>query len=107
MVDNSQGHSAYAADALLVSRMNMRPGGKQARLRDGWYRKDGRQVIQPMIFPSDHPEFANEPKGIKQVLVERGLYVDRLRMQCSEKCSPNATQCCTKRVLENQPDFKA
>jgi hypothetical protein len=37
MVDNSQGHSAYSTDALLVSRMNMRPGGKQARLRDGWF----------------------------------------------------------------------
>jgi hypothetical protein len=30
MVDNSQGHSAYAVDALLVSQMNMKPGGKQA-----------------------------------------------------------------------------
>ena len=40
-------------------------------------------------------------------MVERGLYVNRLRMQCSEKCSPGATQCCAKRVLENQPDFRA
>lgn len=32
MVDNSQGHSAYAKDALLTSRMNMNPGGKQACL---------------------------------------------------------------------------
>ena len=30
MVDNSQGHSAYVEDALLVSRMNINPGGKQA-----------------------------------------------------------------------------
>jgi hypothetical protein len=30
MVDNSQGHSAYAEDALLVSQMNVNPGGKQA-----------------------------------------------------------------------------
>jgi len=30
MVDNSQGHSTYAADALLTSRMNMQPRGKQA-----------------------------------------------------------------------------
>lgn len=30
MVDNSQGHSAYAEDALLVSHMNINPGGKQA-----------------------------------------------------------------------------
>lgn len=32
MVDNSQGHSAYAKDALLMSCMNMNPGGKQARM---------------------------------------------------------------------------
>ncbi|KAF8231337.1 hypothetical protein L208DRAFT_1277353 [Tricholoma matsutake] len=30
MVNNSQGHSAYSEDALLVSRMNVNPGGKQA-----------------------------------------------------------------------------
>ena len=30
MVDNSQGHSAYAVDALLTSQMNLRPGSKQA-----------------------------------------------------------------------------
>ncbi|KIJ46075.1 hypothetical protein M422DRAFT_250504 [Sphaerobolus stellatus SS14] len=32
LIDNSQGHSAYAEDALLTSRMNMHPGGKQANL---------------------------------------------------------------------------
>ena len=31
MVDNSQGHSAYSEDALLVLQMkNVHPGGKQA-----------------------------------------------------------------------------
>ena len=37
MVDNSQGHSAYSVDALLTSQMNMRPGGKQANMQDGWF----------------------------------------------------------------------
>ena len=32
MVDNSQGHSAYSEDALLISQMNVNPGGKQGRL---------------------------------------------------------------------------
>lgn len=36
MVDNSQGHSAYSKDALLVQNMNLGPGGKQSVLRDGW-----------------------------------------------------------------------
>jgi len=37
MVENSQGHSAYSVDALLTSRMNLHPGGKQARLHNTWY----------------------------------------------------------------------
>ncbi|KAG1762082.1 hypothetical protein EDD22DRAFT_778846 [Suillus occidentalis] len=71
MVDNSQGHSAYADDALLTSRMNMRPGGKQADLRDGWFLQDGIKVTQKMTFSNDHPEFPGMPKGIKQILFLR------------------------------------
>jgi len=41
VVDNSQGHSAYAEDALLSSRMNVNPGGKQVQMCDGWFIKDG------------------------------------------------------------------
>ncbi|KAF8157614.1 hypothetical protein K438DRAFT_1620770 [Mycena galopus ATCC 62051] len=73
IVDNSQGHSAYSDDALLVSRMNTKPGGKQARMRAGWFIKNGQRVIQPMIFPPDHADHPDEPKGIKRVLLERGF----------------------------------
>ncbi|KAI0372083.1 hypothetical protein BV20DRAFT_1034932 [Pilatotrama ljubarskyi] len=66
MVDNSQGHSAYSEDALLTSRMNLRPGGKQARMRDGWYMWDGVRIMQPMVFPPDHPKYPDAPKGMKQ-----------------------------------------
>ncbi len=91
MVDNSQGHSAYAIDALLVSRMNLRPGGKQARMRDGWFMRRGNEkVTQSMVFPPDHLEFPNEPKGMKQVLIERGLWDNRLKMQC-KTCPGNST----------------
>ncbi|KAG1781318.1 hypothetical protein EV702DRAFT_963062 [Suillus placidus] len=67
MVDNSQGHSAYSEDALLVSCMNVKPGGKQAHMRDGWFMQDGIKVIQQMVYPLDHPEFPNKPKGMKAV----------------------------------------
>jgi hypothetical protein len=107
MVDNSQGHSAYAEDALLVSQMNLKPGGKQARLKDGWFIQDGRTIIQKMNFPADHPEFPSMPKGIKQVLVERGLWNNKLLMQCKDKCQQGKTTCCAKRILELQPDFHA
>jgi hypothetical protein len=106
MVDNSQGHSAYSEDALLVSRMNLRPGGKQARMRDGWFMWNDEKVAQSMIFPPDHPDFADQPKGMKQVLSERGLWDNGLRMQC-KKCDFDDKSCCAKRILEFQPDFKA
>lgn len=105
MIDNSQGHSAYAEDALLVSRMNVKPGGKQARMRDGWYEVNGHKTVQPMIFPSDHPTHPGEPKGMKAVLTERGLYRTKLRGKCESRCDTEATSCCAKRILELQPDF--
>jgi len=70
MVNNSQGHSAYAKDALLTSHMNMNPGGKQAHLWDGWFICHGNKITQHMIFPQDHPEFPGMPKGMKYVLIE-------------------------------------
>ncbi|THH13846.1 hypothetical protein EUX98_g9674 [Antrodiella citrinella] len=107
VVDNSQGHSAYAEDALLVQRMNMRPGGQQARMRDGWYERDGHRIIQPMVFPPDHAEHPGAAKGMKQVLMERGLWIRGLVMKCrgDKKCDADATVCCATRILELQPDF--
>ena len=107
LIDNSQGHSAYAEDALLATRMNVNPGGKQAKMRDGWFMKDGKKVSQAMKFPQDHPDYPNEPKGLKVVLSERGLYQSRLRGKCQSRCEPGATDCCNKRILECQPDFQA
>ncbi|KAG2155942.1 uncharacterized protein EDB93DRAFT_1101707 [Suillus bovinus] len=41
LIDNSQGHSTYAEDVLLVSRMNIHPGRKQASMQNGWFIQDG------------------------------------------------------------------
>ncbi|TBU56316.1 hypothetical protein BD310DRAFT_823845, partial [Dichomitus squalens] len=65
LVNNSQGHSVYAPDALRASKMNLNPGGAQPHMRDGWYLRDGEKVTQPMNFPSDHPSHPNQPKGMK------------------------------------------
>ncbi|EJF60164.1 hypothetical protein DICSQDRAFT_63456, partial [Dichomitus squalens LYAD-421 SS1] len=87
LVDNSQGlgHSVYAPDALRASKMNLNPGGAQPHMRDGWYLRDGEKVTQQMIFPSDHPERPNQPKGMKAILTERGLWRPRLLMKCKGK----------------------
>jgi hypothetical protein len=34
--DNSSNHSSFAHDALLASTINLLPGGKQSKMRDGW-----------------------------------------------------------------------
>ena len=60
-----------------------------------------------MNFPANHPEFLSLPKGMKQVLIERGLWSNGLRMQCKDSCDLDATACCAKRILDLQPDFKA
>jgi len=75
MVDNSQGHGIYASDALLTRDMNFNPAGSQPRLREGWFINiSGEKVTQDMNFPADHPKFPDKPKGMKQILTERGLY---------------------------------
>ena len=75
MVDNSQGHGIYASDALLTWDMNFNPSGSQPKLRDGWFINiSGEKITQHMNFPADHPKFADQPKGMKQILTEQGLY---------------------------------
>ncbi|OAX30732.1 hypothetical protein K503DRAFT_818498 [Rhizopogon vinicolor AM-OR11-026] len=96
LIDNSQGHSAYAEDVLAVSRMNVNPGGKQACMRNGWFTYNGVQVEQEMVFTLNHPHFPNQPKG---------LYESKLCGKCI-KCNPDSTACCNKHILEVQPDFQ-
>jgi transposase len=83
--------------------MNVRPGGKQAHIRDGWFIQDGEKIVQSMIFPPNHSTNLNKPKGIKAVLTKRGLYRADLRGKCKKRCESNA--CCNKRILELQSDF--
>jgi hypothetical protein len=62
-----------AVDALIAMRMNMNPGGKQPKMRDGWYiNRNNEKIVQSMTFPDNHP-LKGQPKGIKQVLKERNL----------------------------------
>ena len=104
MVDNSQGHSVYAENTLVISRMNIRPGGKQAKMHNTWFLKNGARVPQTMVFSSDHPEHPGEAKGMCKVLKERGLYPAGLRGKC-KKCPDDNNSCCCKKILERQPDF--
>ncbi|KAF9498393.1 hypothetical protein BDN71DRAFT_1481136 [Pleurotus eryngii] len=60
-----------------------------------------------MIFPSDHPDYLDQPKGIKQVFLECGLWPNKgLVMQCKSTCEVGMTDCCACCLIGNQPDFK-
>lgn len=50
LFDNSKSHGVMAPDALVVSLMNVFPGGAQPHMRDGWYMKEGERVVQRMSF---------------------------------------------------------
>lgn len=68
LFDQSSGHTAYDDDALIASRMNVKPGGCQPKMRDTVY--DG--VTQRMVFDD------GTPKGMRQVLIERHVNVKRM-----------------------------
>ena len=107
--DNSCNHCCFAHDALRVERMNLGSGGKQGLLKDTFF--NGQPQV--MVFPPDHPdeELRGKPKGMKQVLLERGLWKENLIKTCG-RCKkgtkdPEQLQCCAQRILELQPDFMA
>ena len=59
-----------------------------------------------MVFPSDHPVSPNVAKGIKHVLNKWGLWKTGLSLECKKpKCSIDATDCCARWLLSQQPDF--
>lgn len=63
LFDQISGHTAYADDALNVNRMNVNPGGNQAKMRDTIWNG----TLQKMIF------LDGTPKGMHKVLDERGV----------------------------------
>ena len=95
-----------AADALVVTKMNLSHGGAQPKMRVGWY------INEHGIFPAINHQLKGKPKGIKQVLKERNLWpTEGVRLIC-EQCSkkqdddnPERLDCCARRIMSLQPDF--
>lgn len=84
LFDQSSGHTAFAEDALNANKMNVKPGGAQPKMRDTTW--GGR--VQKMVLRD------GTPKGMKQILIERGVNVTK--MKGDEMRS----------VLQNMHDFK-
>ncbi|CAG8670194.1 12814_t:CDS:2, partial [Gigaspora margarita] len=106
--DNSTIHMALAPDALNIKKMNMHSGGAQPKMRTTkWNSND-----QEMGYPLNHPtkKLRGQPKEIKVILEERGLWRDGLLANCErckkkEKGYTKAVDCYARRILANQPDF--
>ena len=115
--DNASNHCAFAEDALVASKMNLMPAGKQPLLRDGF--DYNRNMPQRMMFDDNHPDPAlrGKAKGIQQVLRERGLWREhrsdgfRFLLLCPKThdrpgCDPALNgECCATALLQSQRDF--
>ncbi|QRV89164.1 DDE superfamily endonuclease [Ceratobasidium sp. AG-Ba] len=78
----------------------------QVRMEDGRL-PDG--THQPFYFPNDHPSSPGYFKGMAQILRERGMaHVAEKRAECPGfKCERGRTDCCCRRALFCQPDFRS
>jgi hypothetical protein len=84
VLDHSSGHTAKAEGARNVQNMNVKAGGKQNLIRDGWYMKDGNRVVQKI-----------GRRGMRAVLEERKLVDPKEKKNADELAQ----------ILSAQPDF--
>ena len=71
LFDHSSCHRAFADDALNPKKMNVRPGGRQPRMRDTTWAGQPQWLV----------DVNGVPKGMKQVLQERGINSDQMRAE--------------------------
>ena len=57
-----------------------------------------------MVCPPGHPQ-AGEPKGMRDVIKEHGLWWAALKMKC-DPCQTDSNDCCASQILARQPDFR-
>jgi hypothetical protein len=64
-----------------------------------------------MVFSSNHPKYSNQPKGIKQILIEKGLWHNGLRLECklckgkNKQIDSTRINCYARKIMSLQPDF--
>lgn len=102
--DQSSAHASLPPDALRAFEMNKSNGGKQRKQRDTVIPETNptielRGKAQKMTMES------GEPKGLQQVLEERGFSVWGLQAKCKPVCPFENTDCCMARLLSKQDDF--
>lgn len=91
--NSAMSHCSFVDGALVASKMPLSPGGEQPKMKDGWYMRGNKRRPQRMIFGVLHkdPNLCNQPKGVFQVLQERGLWrqhtnFSEFLLQCKDGC---------------------
>ncbi|KAL4255827.1 hypothetical protein AB1N83_013423 [Pleurotus pulmonarius] len=102
--DQSSAHASLGPDALHAFEMNKSNGGKQRHQRDTVIPMNNpvvelRGKPQPMKLPN------GQPKGLQQVLEERGFDVKGLKAKCKPVCPFENKGCCMARLLSQQDNF--
>ena len=69
--DHSSCHGTFADDALCASKMNLKPGGKQPKMHDTYWKGK----LQRLVLPD------GTPKGLKCILIERGVNVRGMKLE--------------------------
>ena len=83
--DHSCGHTAYAADALVASRLNKKSGSNQLVMRDTMWSGKPQKLVEP----------DGTPKGAAKILQERGIQTSSLKLEDMRT------------ILANHDDFRS
>ncbi|OAD80600.1 hypothetical protein PHYBLDRAFT_161239 [Phycomyces blakesleeanus NRRL 1555(-)] len=121
--DQSSNHKAYATDALVATRMVLKPKvvseNDKFIFKDTTFLRDGRIIPQSFyetVFEAGRkgkgPVEKRQFVGVQRILQERGLWMEldpsnlsrRWRMDCNGEEAENHC-CCARHLLASQPDF--
>jgi hypothetical protein len=98
--DNSSGHACKGPDALVATRLNLGPAGKQPLMHPTVFTQlgvDGSviEVHQSMVYQPEDTIFGTseqiprdlvgKAKGMKRILQERGLWQEGMKKQCGRQ----------------------
>lgn len=69
LFDNATSHFVFAQDALCTTQINKEIGRQQPWLCNGWFKKDGANIVQPMFFQKE--DGTQCQKRIQQILEKK------------------------------------
>ncbi|CAG8760092.1 22769_t:CDS:2 [Rhizophagus irregularis] len=100
--DNSTSHGAFSSDTLIANRMNVKPGGKQSKMKNTVFNGN----VQYMNYPDNFPDESlhGKPKGMRQILHEHQLLKPGLKGFCKNKDSTD-NQCLANRYSRDNCDY--